>query len=474
MHSPTTLSYYNNRPLRILQVHTLYPTYVPYYYSLHPDIGERNFSKQVQNLYEHGLQEMYIVAPMLAKMGCETQLIYSNAHKAQKAWCVENGFALDVFEKPFWEQKVVAAQIESFKPDVLFFTDNHHFDGNFLEKLNFQPKLIVAWRHAPIQLLTNWNNYDIILSGSRRFVNLATHLGAKKSLQYTFGLPRMEDRYDCTKKRDLFFCGTYRSVFEPNCHAKRRKFLDIAAQVCIAEKASVDLFLSDVTTSLPKHLQNISHAPLYGSGMYSEIFQSRMGVDILGNATAKMHDTSILQLTAGDTVNMRLVEYVACNTLAFAEYRGRLSQLFEPMKEVVTYNSINDFEDKLRYFINNKDEAIAIAANGYARFKKDLNQHKTLSNLLSIFQQGLKDKESPEKTLQTTVIPHASVLQKMLTLLAKFPENAGQDAWELEENIFNIACALAVKGDYASAFELDTLINRTPFVQADMQGLLEE
>ncbi len=463
-----SLTTYQDHPLRILQVHTLYPTYVPYYYSFFPQISSQKYATQVQALYEHGLQEMYMVAPLLQKMGCETQLIYSNAHHAQRAWCKENGYALDVFTRPNWEQEIVAAQIENFKPDVLFFTDNHHFDGHFLEKLSFHPKLIVGWRHAPMDLSTYWQGFDIILSGSRRFVNLATHLGAKKSIEYFFGLPTTLRNNTEERKRDLFFCGTYCTPFAPHCHSKRRQLLDRAAHICQQQKARFDLFLSDVTKTLPKHLQNCTYAPLYGKAMYAEIAKSHMGIDILGNATAKIQGQSILQLTAGDTVNMRLVEHVACGTLAFAEHRGRLARYFEPMQEVITYTTIGDFETKLQYYLQHKEEAANIAVQGTMRLRKEYNQTKTLHRLLEIFQQGLREKEYyKEESAQNYLLPWPTV-EKMLKLLEKTPYSMEGSAWELEEALFHMACALAVRGEYAAAQELDGLLNRTAFVQADM------
>ncbi len=473
-------SQYQDRPLRILQVHTHYPSYVPIFYNLYPHVAKQNFTKQIQKLYEHGMQDMYMVAPLLAKLGCEAQLVYSNTMPAQRAWCMENGLPLDIFDTPNWEQIVLAAQIETFKPDVLFFTDNHHFDGNFLQSLKFQPKLVVAWRNASIDLDVNWQGFDILLSPLRRIRNLALHLGVKKSVPYLFGLsPIFENNFqENALARDIVYCGTYQSPFVPHCHAERRAILDIACHVNQEFSTKLGLFLNDTPASLPIHIKQHMHVPLYGKSMYKEIVQSTIGIDKIGIVTANKLGQTILCLHAGDVSNMRLFEHTAYGVLAFTEYRGRLNQLFKIDEEIVVYRSKEDFEKKLRYYLSHKDEAIHIAKQGKARAKQDYNQTKSLNKLLQIFQQGLAEKQHISKQEPNKNIPPDMVLQKMLKILYRYPEDIPEhdikynDAWELEENLFNVACTLATQGEYAKAHELDILIRNAPFVKADMGYLV--
>ncbi len=464
-------SQYEGRPLRILQVHTHYPSYVPFFYSLFPHVARQSFSKQIHKLYEHGMQDMYMVAPLLTKLGCNTKLIYSNAMPAQRAWCLENGVPLDIFETNAWEQKVLAAQIESFKPDVLLFTDNHHFDGYFLESLSFQPRLVVTWRNASIDLDVNWHGFDILLSPLRRIRNLAPHLGVKKAIPYLFGLsPVFENSFNNQAyARDLIYCGTYQSPFVPHCHADRRAILDITCKVNYELNTKMDLYLTDTPESIQEHIKKHMHPPLYGKSMYKELVRSRIGIDKIGKLNANKFGQPILCLNGGDASNMRLFEHTAYGVLAFTEHRGRLDKFFKPNEEVVVYHSTEDFEKKLRHYLTRKDEAMHIAKQGKARVKRDYNQTKSLNHLLQIFQQGLTEKQETPTAQPSVQIPPHTVLEKMLKILYKYPADIkDNDAWELEENLFNIACALAVKGEYEKAFELDVLIRNSPMIKADM------
>ncbi len=463
------------RALRILQVHTHYPTYVPYFYGLYPHVARQSFAKQIQKLYEHGMQDMYMVAPLLAKLGCDAHLVYSNTMPAQRAWCKENGFPTDVFGSPYWEQKVLGAQIETIKPDVLFFTDNHHFNGKFLQSLRFKPELVVVWRNAPIDLSVDWHGFDILLSPLRRIRNLALHLGVGKALPYLFGLsPFFEnDTQKNMHARDIIYCGTYQSPFVPHCHAERRAILDAACHISHKRDANIDLFLNDTPDSLPPHIVKHMHSPLYGKSMYKELANSRIGIDKIGVVNAVKSGVPILCLNGGDVSNMRLFEHTAYGVLAFTEYRGRLSELFKLDEEVVVYHSEDDFAKKLNYYLTHKDEAMSIAQNGRKRVAKNFNQTQSLNKLLKIFQQGLAEKKTLSQQKQDVVIPPDMVLQKMLNILHKYSDDStNKDAWELEENLFNIACALAVKGEFEKAMELDILIRNSPFIMADMGYLV--
>jgi spore maturation protein CgeB len=64
------------------------------------------------------------------------------------------------------------------------------------------------------------------------------------------------------------------------------------------------------------------------------------------------------------------------------EHARNISELFEPQKEVVTYESTEDCVAKIRHLLSNPDEARQIAAAGHARTLKDhtvLNRCRAIS-----------------------------------------------------------------------------------------------
>lgn len=470
--SAQALATHEGRPLRVMQVHALYPTYVQWYYENFPAVGSANFATQTLALRKHGMYGMYIVAPALAKMGCETQFIYANAQPLQMAWAREHGLRVDAGATS-WRQQVLAAQIEDFRPDVLFFSDNHYFDGHFVESLAFRPPLVVTWRSAPVKLDVYWKGFDILLSPLRRIRDLAPHLGVGKALPYLFGysdaLARKTENEP--KDTDVMFCGTYETPFQPECHKLRRQILEGAARLAASAGLRLRLSLSDGKEAVPDFMRPWLCAPSFGRDMEAEVQRARIGIDCQGWLTAQAHGISVLRLSAGDTVNMRLFENIALGTMTITEARGRLAQYFTPGEEVETYASAAECMEKVHYYALHRDEAERVAQCGRERCLRDYEQGVTLLRLLEIFQQGLRDKVHGSVVAQNMIVPPVPVLQRMLLTLGECVKDSGHEAWELEQNLFSFACALATRGQYEAALQLDYAISATEFSRHDLGAL---
>ncbi|MDR1450955.1 MAG: glycosyltransferase [Helicobacteraceae bacterium] len=54
--------------------------------------------------------------------------------------------------------------------------------------------------------------------------------------------------------------------------------------------------------------------------------------------------------------------------------------IFEPNKEAVYYDTINDAIDLIEYYLNHKDERITIAKAGYERYRRDYTPEKVLTD----------------------------------------------------------------------------------------------
>ncbi|MBN1832755.1 MAG: glycosyltransferase [Deltaproteobacteria bacterium] len=65
-----------------------------------------------------------------------------------------------------------------------------------------------------------------------------------------------------------------------------------------------------------------------------------------------------------DMINMRVFDIMACGGLVFAEYSEDLNELFELDKEVVAYRTSDELVRKVKYYLENQDEAKEIAQKG--------------------------------------------------------------------------------------------------------------
>ena len=85
-----------------------------------------------------------------------------------------------------------------------------------------------------------------------------------------------------------------------------------------------------------------------------------------------------------ETGNMRMYQLPACGVMQICDKSSLDFQngIFEDGKEIIYYDNFNDLLDKTNYYLNNDNERIEIAFNGYKRYLKDYEYHKNLIKLL--------------------------------------------------------------------------------------------
>lgn len=64
-------------------------------------------------------------------------------------------------------------------------------------------------------------------------------------------------------------------------------------------------------------------------------------------------------------INYRTFETLGCKTLLFTNYTPKLDELFEIDKHLIVYESLNDLNDKLKYYLKNETQINTISSNGY-------------------------------------------------------------------------------------------------------------
>lgn len=83
-------------------------------------------------------------------------------------------------------------------------------------------------------------------------------------------------------------------------------------------------------------------------------------------------------------INYRTFETTGCGTFLLTNYTPGLEKLFEIGKEIVIYNSIEDLDNKVKYFLDNEKEREEIALAGYNRAKKDHTYFERAKKILKI------------------------------------------------------------------------------------------
>ena len=91
--------------------------------------------------------------------------------------------------------------------------------------------------------------------------------------------------------------------------------------------------------------------------------------------------------------NIRLFEATGMGTCLVTDWRENMSDLFDIDREVVTYKLIGECIDKVKWLLNNPNEAEKISKAGQARTLKDHTVENRAAMIHNIFKKKLCDEK---------------------------------------------------------------------------------
>jgi hypothetical protein len=137
--------------------------------------------------------------------------------------------------------------------------------------------------------------------------------------------------------------------------------------------------------------------PILWSRVRSISDQERTGLYFRTKIGFNMH----LSGRPAETGNMRMYEVPAHGMMLLCDKAGLNAheQIFEPDKEAVFYDSIEDAIEKIKYYLERDEERERIARAGFARVHRDYDGESNLKNFLD-WASGLRKKKGLQ--IQTT------------------------------------------------------------------------
>ena len=87
-------------------------------------------------------------------------------------------------------------------------------------------------------------------------------------------------------------------------------------------------------------------------------------------------------------INYRTFETTGCGTFLLTNYTPGLEKLFEIGKEIVVYDSVEDLDNKTKYYLDNPEERNKIAKAGHERAKKDHTYYERAKKLIDIINEN--------------------------------------------------------------------------------------
>jgi hypothetical protein len=118
-------------------------------------------------------------------------------------------------------------------------------------------------------------------------------------------------------------------------------------------------------------------------GIKKDIFV--IGDDMVNTINSyKIH----LNCNISNDINYRTFETCGCGTMLLTNYTPGLEKLFDIGKEIVVYTSIEDLDNKVKYYLENENERNMIAESGHQRVKRDHTYFQRSKKLIDIINEN--------------------------------------------------------------------------------------
>lgn len=340
----------------------------------HPEANE-TFQEVVEKIASEKFGAGAAYAREFSAMGHDVTLLYANALRSQLAWSDDTRAlrAIPIGWRKWqlisriplfgpWlhntsaKVKVLMSQIEEIQPDVVYLLDINFLNKRLLERIKKTARVVAGQIASPLPPRSYFLSYDHIFSAHPGQVQHFQSLGISSSW-----LPLAFDGDDIgdfevdgwpSRSIDVSFVGSF------GRHQRNTKSLMRA----VGEKnPGLEIYTVTAKTRLEKWgLAKFYRGAAWGKQMRNVFARSKIVINRHG------------PVADGYSVNFRMFEATGLGALLVTEQGKNTSDLFEPGKEVLTYNSSAEAADLIQGALADFEKYKSIAAAGQNR---TLKQH---------------------------------------------------------------------------------------------------
>lgn len=372
--------------MRILVLNADYPRFLGWLYRRQAGLERAPYAQQMaaRNASLFGVADFY--SRNFAALGHSAAEIHVNNPWLQGAWAREHGMPVEVTGPsasrggsalPGWLQravtpfkpmlrplarkvglspsldataeKILLAQIEDFKPDVVLNQDTFHVDIPLARRIKAigNPILIGQIGIAPTRG-QDWSVYDLMMSQLGATVEFFRRLGVRAEVNHLAFEPSLVAMLPPHPGTDIdvSFVGTV----SPD-HRQR-----IALLEAVAERYDLKLF-GNPPQSIPaaSPLHRCFQGEVWGADMYQALRRSKVTLN------------SHIDMAGREAGNMRLFEATGVGACLLTDFKDNLHTLFEPEREVAVWRSTEDCVAGIRRALDDDEARVRIAQAGQAR-----------------------------------------------------------------------------------------------------------
>lgn len=420
------------------------PEVVDELYGADPSLADASFEHQMRRFFERKSTFSNYFSRYMGNIGHEVMEIVFDLEPAQRAWARENGVA---WNDETWQWDIPLAQIGVFKPEILNLHSlvaipakigaeakkrypyikmvaafigskiyEHQYDGVDFIMTGVLP-LVGVYRARGIETHQVYHGFDFAVTEA-----LASH-STKDATRYPFtfiGTSGFAYHDSFVKRYWLLIELLIRTHLEawvsdaeqlmPATLAMDWSILENMRPQLIRQvlnNQSTDMlkvYLSKLVGSLPispevmeeyrtfvvpedreaspflplipltRIVPEKCRPPVFGLDFYDLLSRS----DVTLNVEA--------DINLGATANMRMFEATGVGACLLTEHTPNIGELFEPDREVVTYDSTEECIEKSTFLLNNPGVRAEIAAAGRARTLRDHTLEQRCARIDELFQ----------------------------------------------------------------------------------------
>lgn len=364
---------------KILIVDTYYPKFTAQVYAQQASLADQPYQQQLETfLHDHfGTGDSY--SYYLNRSGYQAQDVIADNFTLQQQWGKEHGVSvrrwphlpvIGQFTDRLPLYKLLLAQIDEFKPDIVYFQNLSFCDPLTLRKLKKRVKLLVGQIACPLPPTPFLKPFDLILTSFPHFVPKLKALGVTAEY-FKIGFDqRILEQLPAAEEKiyDLVFIGGFSAV-----HTAGAKLLEQLAQ-----HVPVDVWGYGIESLDPASpLRQRYHGQAWAMDMYRTIRQAKICINRHSSASEQYAN------------NMRLFETTGLGTLLITDEKSNLGDLFKVGEELVTYRDADDLVEKVQYYLAHDAERQVIAAAGQKRTLSEHTYHIRMQELDLILQRYL-------------------------------------------------------------------------------------
>jgi spore maturation protein CgeB len=369
--------------MRLCHVTTYAPGFLGRFYRSSADLAGAPYAAQHERLMAQRFGWSDFFVRYLHERGGEAVAIVANHARAQRQWAKEHGLASDD------RDTVLAHQIKTFAPDVLFLEDSFSIPASVVQAARRDvPGLrsVLGYVGVVNRMPPLARDLDLVVTSAPALDPPFAAAGVRTVTMYHgFEAGVLDEAPLRSERLGVTFVGSVAA----GIHEDRRAVLEAVAERAplvvfsdslrpSAATALRSLAVATVRRRLPSYFKLMTSAmrrqarpAVYGLEMYSVLQASDVSINFQGWGVSYL------------VPNMRLFETTGMGACMVTDAKPGLEALFEPDREMVSYRSPGECAEKVTWLLDHPAERAAIAMAGQRRTLKDHTLRSRVDGLLA-------------------------------------------------------------------------------------------